>query len=139
MSKRVAVFFYGSFMRPDVMAKAEFNPTSVDVAQLNGYDICLDPHANIFPSPMHSIHGIVVQISHAALDRMYGASGVGSFLPEAVLVTTADGRWLPVICYMPPTRSTHLPDQPYLERLIEAAKLRGLPSYYIARLQSYAC
>jgi hypothetical protein len=138
MPKRVAVFFYGSFMRPEVMAQAGFAPVSVEVAQLNSYDICLDPHANVFPSPMHSVYGIVVRASHEELDRMYGSSGVGSFLPEAVLVTTVDGRWLPVMCYMPPSRSDNPPDQSYLERLIDAAKLRGLPRNYIARLQSYA-
>lgn len=138
MSKRIAVFFYGSFMRPDVMARAEFTPADVEVAQLNGYDICLDPHANVFPSPMHNVYGIVVQASHADLERMYSISGVGSFLPEAVLVTMNDGRWLPAMCYMPPSRSNIPPDQPYLARLIEAAQLRGLPGDYVARLQSYA-
>lgn len=126
-------------MRPDVMNRAGFAPASVEVAKLNGYDICLDPHANVFPSPMRSVYGIVVQASHAELERMYGTSGVGSFLPEAVLVTMPDGRWLPVMCYLPPTRSNTAPDQPYLVRLIEAAQLRGLPDDYIARLQSYAC
>lgn len=138
MSKRVAVFFYGSFMRPEVMAKAGFEPGSVEVAQLNGYDICFDPHANVFASPMHSVYGIVVEISHAELDRMYGASGVGVFLPEAVLVVMPDGRWASVMCYMPPERRNNPIDQPYLARLIEAAKSRGLPTHYIARLQSYA-
>ncbi len=138
MTKRVAVFFYGSFMRPEVMAQAGFAPDTVRVAQLHGHDICLDPHANVFPSPMHSIFGIVVQISHAELDKMYGRQGVGSFLPEAVLVTLADGRSLPVMCYMPPSRSNQPADQAYLTRLIEAAELRGLPRDYILRLQSFA-
>lgn len=137
MAKLVSVFFYGSFMRTEVMAKAEFTPVRVEVAQLHGHDIRLDPHANVFRSPMHSVYGIVVQISHAHLDRMYRASGVGTFLPEAVLVTTTDGRWLPVMCYMPPSLSDNPPDQPYLKRLIEAAESRGLPLDYIDRLQSF--
>lgn len=138
MSKRVDVFFYGSFMRPEVMVQAGFTPDTVQVAQLHGYDICLDPHANVFPSPMHSVFGIVVQASHAELDRLYSVRGAGCFLPEAALVTGADGRWLPVMCYMPPSRGNQPADQPYLARLIEAAEHRGLPREYIARLQSYA-
>ena len=138
MSKRIAAFFYGSFMRPEVMTQTGFVPDTVQVAQLHSYDICLDPHANVFPSPMHSVFGIVVQITHTELDRMYGKQGVGCFLPEAVLVTLADGRWLPVMCYMPPSRSNQPADQAYLARLIEAAVLRGLPRDYILRLQSYA-
>jgi hypothetical protein len=138
MSKQISTFFYGSFMRSEVMQQAGFAPDNIEVAQLHGHDICLDPHANVFKSPMHSVFGILVKISHAELDRMYGANGVGIFLPEAVLVSTLEGRWEPAMCYMPPHRTDTLPDQSYLARLIEAAQARNLPSTYIARLQAYA-
>ena len=137
MSKTVSVFFYGSFMRPDVMAKSAFNPAQIDVAKLNGYDIDLDPHANIFPHPFSSVYGILVRATHEELNRMYGVSGVGVFLPEAVLVTVNDSHWIPALCFMPPSRSENRPDQAYLARLIEAATLRGLPRDYIARLEKF--
>lgn len=137
MSKRVAVFFYGSFMRPEVMANAKFTPEKVEVARLNGYDICLDPHANIFKKSFASVYGIVVHATHDDLSQMYGATGVGAFLPEAVLVDTLNDCYLPVLCYMPPKRNDAVPDQPYLLRLIEAATFRGLPSEYIERLKKY--
>lgn len=135
--KQVAVLFYGSFMRPEVMAQAGFVPQKIEVARLSGYDICLDPHANIFPHSTASIYGIVVYPTHTELERMYGASGVGSFLPEAVLVTTTEMRFLPVLCFMPPHRNHQAPDQAYLKRLIAAAQLQGLPSEYIARLEAF--
>ena len=134
MSKTVSVFFYGSFMRPDVMAKSSVNPAHVEIAQLQGYDIALDPHANIFPCTFSSVYGILVRATHEELDRMYGVSGVGVFLPEAVLVTVNNEHWIPALCFMPPGRNEQSPDQAYLDRLIEAAALRGLPQEYIARL-----
>ena len=137
MSKSVSAFFYGSFMRPDVMAQSAVNPAKVDVAKLNGYDIAFDPHANIFPHPFASVYGILVQVTHEELNRMYGVTGVGVFLPEAALVTVNDTNWIPALCFMPPCRNELSPDQAYLDRLIEAAILRGLPQDYIARLKKF--
>lgn len=135
MSKTVSVFFYGSFMRQDVMAKSAFYPVQIDVAKLNGYDIDLDPHANIFPHPLSSVYGILVSATHEELNRMYAVSGVGVFLPEAVLVAVNHSHWTPALCFMPPSRGESSPDQAYLARLIEAATLRGLPEDYVARLE----
>ena len=137
MSKFVSVFFYGSFMRPDVMAKSAVHPSQVEVAKLSGYDIALDPHANIFPHPLASVYGILVQATHDELNRMYGVAGVGAFLPRAVLVTVNEARWIPALCFVPPGRNDQSPDQAYLERLIEAATLRGLPQEYLARLAQF--
>jgi len=138
MLKKVSVFFYGSFMRADVMAKSSVSPAQVEVAQLQGYDITLDPHANIFPCAFASVFGILVKVTHEELTRMYGVSGVGVFLPEAVLVKVGEGSWMPALCFMPPGRSEKKPDLAYLVRLIEAAVVRGLPQNYIDRLQKFS-
>jgi len=132
--KRIAVFFYGSFMRHEVMKLAGFAPKTIEVAKLSGYDIEFDPHANVFRSDQHSICGIVVYPSHDELNKMYARDGVGVFLPEAVIVETKDNRHLPVMCYMPPSRGTEPADIAYIDKLIESAKENGLPSWYINRL-----
>jgi hypothetical protein len=137
MSRLISVFFYGSFMRPDVLANSDVHPASFDIARLSGYDIALDPHANLYPHPFECVYGILIRASHAQLDRLYGTNGVGAFLPEAVLVTVNDARWLPALCFIPPSRNKQGPDPAYLERLIEAAHIRGLPPDYIARLEKF--
>jgi hypothetical protein len=134
--KRVAAFFYGSFMRRDVMALSGFHPATIEVAKLRGYDIDFDPHANVFRSDEHAICGILVHPSHQELNRMYSRDGVGTFLPEAVIVETSDKRQLPALCYMPPSRGTQPADQDYVGRIIEAAKEHGFPSWYVSRLES---
>jgi hypothetical protein len=55
--KRIAAFFYGSFIRREVMAQGGFHPHNVDIAKLSGFDIDFDPHANIFRSEQHAICG----------------------------------------------------------------------------------
>ena len=135
-AKRIAAFFYGSFMRHEVMTPAGFQPITIEVAKLRGYDIDFDPHANIFRSDQHSICGILVYPSHEELNKMYARDGVGVFLPEAVIVETKDNRHLPAICYMPPTRGTQPADLAYVGRIIEAAQEHGFPSWYVNRLES---
>ena len=134
--KKIATFFYGSFIRTDVMEKVNFRPEAFDVAKLRGYDIDFDPYANIFRSEQHSICGILVYASHEELNAMYGQKGVGVYLPEAVIIETVDNRYLPAMCYMPPARGTEPADLEYVKILIDAAKGRQFPSWYIERLES---
>ena len=134
--KRIAAFFYGSFMRREVMALAGFKPTTIEVAKLRGYDIDFDPHANVFRSDEHAICGILVYPSHEELNKMYARDGVGVFLPEAVIVETNDNRHLPAMCYMPPARGTQPADLAYVGRIIETAQEHGFPSWYLNRLES---
>ena len=135
VTKRVAAFFYGSFMRPEVMALAGFEPTTIEVAKLRGHDIDFEPHANVFHSDQHSICGILVYPSHEELNKMYARDGVGVFLPEAVIVETNDNRHLPAMCYMPPVRGAQPADLVYVERIIEAAQQHGFPFWYLNRLE----
>jgi hypothetical protein len=134
--KRVAAFFYGSFMRREVMALAGFQPATIEVAKLRGHDIDFDPHANVFRSDQHTICGILVYPTHEELNKMYARDGVGLFLPEAVIVETNDSRYLPAMCYIPPARGTQPADLAYVGRIIEAAQEHGFPSWYVNRLES---
>jgi hypothetical protein len=135
--KRIATFFYGSFMRSEVMALGGFHPTTIEVAKLNGFDITFDPHANVFRSDQHTVCGILVYPSHEELGKLYSRDGVGTFLPEAVIVETLDNRFLPAMCYMPPVRGNKPPDLEYLGRIVDAARGHNFPEWYVNRLESF--
>jgi hypothetical protein len=132
--KKIATLFYGSFIRPDVMRQAGFEPESIEVAKLSGYDICFDPHANIFPADQNSIFGILAYPTHADLDKLYRRDGVGLFLPEAVMVETKNNRFLPTLCFIPPKRNDTLPDLAYVDLIINAGRQHGFPEWYLKRL-----
>lgn len=134
--KRVATFFYGSFIRPDIMSLAGFEPSTIEVAKLSGYDICFDPHANVFRSGQQCVYGILVYPSHDQLEKLYRRDGVGTFLPEAVLVETRDNRFLPALCFMPPGRNQVPPDRQYIELIAAAARQHGFPAEYLSRLEA---
>jgi len=135
--RRINVFFYGSFIRPDVMARGGLQPERVEVARLNGFDIRIDPHASISRSDRHAIYGILVQATHEELNRLYVRDGVGVFLPEAVIVETADRRVQPAICYISPAHGGQPADIDYLDRLLAAATVYGFPRWYLDHLASF--
>jgi hypothetical protein len=135
--KTIAAFFYGSFIRPEIMALGDFRPKSIQVAKLSGFDIVFDPHANVFRSAQHSICGILVYPTHEQLNKLYSRDGVGIFLPEAVVVEIEGKGLLPAICYLPPTRGNKPPDVEYLKLLIDAARFHKFPDWYIRRLRGY--
>ncbi len=120
------------------MALGGFDPSTVEVAKLSGYDIAFDPHANVFRSHQRAVCGILVYPSHDELHKLYSRDGVGVFLPEAVIVETVNNRLLPAICYMQPTRGTKAPDVAYVKLLIDAAKQHGFPLWYTNHLESFA-
>jgi hypothetical protein len=133
--RRVPVFFYGSFIRPEVLEKAGVTSRSLDIAELQNYDIFVGAHADIYAAPGHSVYGVLAQVTHEELDRLYSADGIGLFLPEAVIVD-ADSVKIPALCYIPPERQRGAANPEYLTKLIEAAERHGFPAAYIARLRS---
>jgi hypothetical protein len=136
-ARRIPVFFYGSFIRPEVMARGGLVPERIDIARLGGFDIQFTPHACLVRSAAHAVCGILVQATHDELQRLYSADGVGVFLPEAVLVETADGAFRPALCFIPPAPGLEAPDGAYLDLLISAARAHGFPAWYLSRLESH--
>jgi hypothetical protein len=136
-AKRIAVFFYGSFIRREVMARGGLQPDRIEIARLSGFDIHISPHASISRSDQHSIYGILVQATHEELHTLYSIDGVGVFLAEAVIVETSAGTLQPAMCYIPPTPDNKPADQAYLEEILKAAREYGFPDWYVKKLESF--
>ena len=136
---KVRVFFYGSFINRDVLARAGYRPQKMDVARLDGFDIALRPLATLIRSDRHFIYGVLTTATHVELERLYGEDWVRAYLPEAVIVTTRDGAIHPALCYIAPSRTGcstgEAPFERYLDHIIEPARQLGFPAWYIERLE----
>lgn len=55
------VFFYGSFINRDVLAASGLIPERVEVARLWGFDISIQPLANLVRSDECCVYGIVCE------------------------------------------------------------------------------
>jgi hypothetical protein len=137
---KVWIFFYGSYINLDVLQEVEFSPDRVEVARLFGFDIRIQPLANLFRSDQSCVYGIVATATHAELDRLYAhAEHVlgGRYLPEAVLVETLEGNWRPALCYIAPSMEPAPASNDYLERIVQPARAYGFPDWYINRLERF--
>jgi hypothetical protein len=133
-------FFYGSFINLEVLKHVDLVPERYEVARLNGFDIRIQPLANLVRSGQHCVYGIVAPATHAELDRLYAYArdGLGgTYLPEAVLVETMDGTWRPALCYIAPTMEAKPASNDYIDRIVGPAREYGFPDWYISRLESF--
>jgi hypothetical protein len=137
---KVCTFFYGSFINLDVLAKVEVAPERVDVARIPGFDIRIRPLANLVRSEQHCVYGILAAATHTELARLYDYARVGlggTYLPEAVLAQTIDGRFQPALCYIAPELPDASPSAEYVDRIVVPARRLGFPAWYVERLESF--
>jgi hypothetical protein len=136
----VWVFFYGSYINFAVLREVDLVPEQWEVARLPGFDIRIQPRANLVRSEQHCVYGIVATATHAELARLYthARDVLGEvYLPEAVLVQTLAGLWRPALCYLCPEMTPRPADHAYVERIVGPAGEFGFPEWYIARLESW--
>ena len=141
MSEReIWTFFYGSYMNLDVLREVDYTPRKYETARLPGFTISIRPLANLMRSEQHTAYGIVATGTHAELERLYDhAENIlgGRYLPEAVLVQTMSGRWMPALTYIAPQLSGKPATAEYVERIVKPARAYGFPAWYLERLESF--
>ena len=135
---KVRVFFYGSFINREVLAKGGFVPAKVEVARLWGFDVLIETLATLVRSERYCVYGIVCEATHAELRSLYGQDWLGgTYLPEPVLVEMGGGLVAPALCYIAPTRPPARPVDDYVDWITGSAREYGFPDWYIARLETF--
>ena len=138
--QKIWTFFYGSFINLEVLRILGFTPEKHEAARLSGFDIRIQPLANLIRSDRDCVYGIVALASHEELRRLYDYAkrALGAiYLPEPVLVETFDGKWRAALCYIAPEMKPRPPNNEYIERIVGPAKDYGFPDWYIARLEAF--
>jgi hypothetical protein len=64
VAERVWTFFYGSYINFDVLKEVELQPAEWEVARVHGYDINIEPRANLVRSESDTVYGIVATATH---------------------------------------------------------------------------
>jgi hypothetical protein len=137
--RKVWTFFYGSFMNPEVLAKADVYPTEQQRARLDGWELNIAPRATLIPAEGRCVYGILAQLTHQEIDKLYTKDwfGFGTYLPEAVMVTDA-GRHLPALCYVAWQTEGGKPTKEYIQKMVEVAQRFSFPEAYVRHIQSFA-
>ena len=139
-SSQVWTFFYGSYINFAVLKEVDLVPDRYEVDRLGGFDIRIQPLANVVSSDQHCVYGIVATATHDELARLYRhAADVlsGVYLPEAVLTETTKGKLRPALCYVAPSMEPQPATNEYLDRIVGPAKKDRFLAWYIERLESF--
>lgn len=135
-SHRIEVFFYGLFMDADLLRSKGANPANVRLASVPGFALRIGQRATLLRYPNGRAHGILMELTHAEVERLYSEPSVRAYRPEAVLCELNDGSRVPALCFnlLEPPR----PDEgnsEYAAKLRDLAARLGLPSKYIESIQ----
>ena len=138
---RVWVFFYGTFMSADVLAKHSVFPRRVVAARLPGLELSVRPRVNLTPSDRSSAYGALVFVTHSELVSLY--SGLEQQLglvyrPEAVVAETLEGMLRPALCYLAAEMTPGRADPDYVRELAACVRALGLPEWYALHVESFA-
>jgi len=137
---KVWSFFYGSYMNAEVLAELELVLEDVEVAKLDGFELRIEPLANLVRAEGYAAFGIVGRLTHAKLDELYAhARDVlgGYYLPEAVLVRTRRGVYLPAMCWIASDLAPAPAEPAYVDRILAPAVEYGFPSWYLELIESF--
>jgi hypothetical protein len=93
--------------------------------------------ASIVPSQGVKAYGVVWAISPSDLEKMDAIEDPQAYERVCKTVITEDGDELVCNVYVSFPQGDIAPDQPYLELIISAAEVAGLPEGWISRLKRY--
>ena len=141
MAHQVSVFFYGSYINPDVLAESGLRPDRFEVARLPGFDIVINPYANIVRDERAVVYGVLTSATHAELTQLYVGHaqdqlGV-TYLHETVLVVDGAGHYRPTLVYISHDMTPGPVDPEYVERIARPAEEHGFPAWYVERIRSF--
>jgi hypothetical protein len=137
---RIVTFFYGSYINQDVLRGLGMDPVDIEVARLDGFDIRIEPLANLVESEGASVFGIVASLTPEELVTLYAhARDVlgGTYTPRAVVVETKSGEKQAARCYIAPVGETNPANNDYVDRIVGPAREYGFPAEYVAKLESF--
>ena len=135
MERRVEVFFYGLFMDADALREKGFHPAGARQARVEGMALVLGERATLVPENGGCVHGMLMSLTHAEVDRLYAEPSVAAYRAEPVLAALRDGGIVAALCFNLPAVPADVRSNPeYAAKLRVAAKKMGLPEAYIASI-----
>jgi len=135
-SRNADVFFYGLFMDNELLRAKGLAPGRAELASVDGLSLRIGQRAALVPAPGSRVHGVVVSLTLADLDRLYSEPSVQAYKPQAVLANLATGGVIAALCYnlsQPPPPTERNPE--YATKLRAVAQKVGLPPEYVESLQ----
>jgi len=135
-SRRADVFFYGLFMDEELLRAKGLQPEGPELASVDGLALRIGERAALVPTLGARVHGLIISLTLAELEKLYSEPSVQAYQPQAVLARLASGGVVAALCYNlspPPAATERNPE--YVTKLRAVAQKVGLPAEYVASLQ----
>ena len=131
-TRQIDGFFYGLFMDEQVLREAGAAPSNPRRAYVRDFALRIGNRATLLPSPGARAYGMVVALTHAELDRLYGAPGLELYRPEAVVAQLLDGGTVAALCYnLVQAAGPNEWNADYADRLQRVLGKLGFPAEYV--------
>lgn len=136
VSRRIEVFFYGLFMDADLLRTKGADPVKIRPACVPGFALRIGQRATLLRNPTARAYGMLMELTHTEIERLYSEASVSAYRPEAVLCELADGSRVPALCFnliVPP--GPEEANSEYAAKLRDLARRLGLASDYVGSIQ----
>jgi hypothetical protein len=77
------------------------------------------------------VHGMLLELTHGDIERLYAEPSVAPYRPEAVLAEPDEGEPVAALCYNLPSAPPDEPNLEYVRKLRALATRLGLPAGYV--------
>jgi hypothetical protein len=130
--RRIPVFFYGLFMDAEILRTKGIAPTGIQRASVLGFALRIGQRATLIADAESTAYGLLMNLTHDEIERLYSEASVSAYRPEAVLARLEDDSRVAALCFNlvePPAGGETNPD--YAARLRGLALRLKLPGDYI--------
>jgi len=131
-SRRIDVFFYGLFMDAELLRSKGVAPQNIRRAGVPGYALRIGKQATLWREPTACAYGIVMEVTHEEVEKLYSEESVRAYRPEAILVQLEDGSRIPALTFNlveSPYANEH--NSEYATKLRELARRLELSTEYV--------
>jgi hypothetical protein len=130
--RRVTVFFYGLFMDAELLGSKGVHPANPRLACVPGFALRIGQRATLTPSAETSAYGVLMELTHSEVEKLYSEPSVSAYRPEAVVTQLSDGSYIPALCFnLVVSPAPEEANSEYASKLRELAGRLKLPRGYV--------
>lgn len=139
--RKIQVFLYGSSISLSVLETAGLKKRAFAPASISGFDLIIQPVANLVESGDGVVYGILANFTHDEIEKLkqHHLSNLtnAKYQIEPVLVNTRGGKIVPAITFLCTNLPPAFADNAYIDRINKAADAYGFPKWYLDRINKF--
>lgn len=122
-------------MDQDLLRNKGVSPVKTRSASVPGFSLRIGQRATLVPSQEGRAFGMLMQLTHDELDRLYSDPSVEAYRAEPVMAELGDLSRIPALCFnLPVAPGPSEADPDYAAKLRDLARRLGFPQDYVSSI-----